>query len=133
MPDVPRGLLTPFQRDQRRDFASGTGPALLESKVVQVLATEGQTPRSSGELPWRTAFGAGFHLLRHQRNDDALAGLAHVYARDPLRRWLPEAALLEVSVTRQDAGLFLSIRYKEASLGVASAPERTSLTVDLSF
>jgi hypothetical protein len=40
MSNPVRGLLTPFQRDQRRDVASGTGPALLESKVVQVLATE---------------------------------------------------------------------------------------------
>ncbi len=44
-------LLIPFRRDKKRDFASGSGEALLASKVRQALLTEGATPRSSGELP----------------------------------------------------------------------------------
>ena len=31
------GLLTPFRRDRKRDFASGRGPELLRSKVLQAL------------------------------------------------------------------------------------------------
>ncbi len=117
MPDPIRGLLVPFRRDKKRDFASGAGPELLASKVVQVLGTEGETPWSSGELPWRTAFGSPFHLLRHQKNDEVLAGLARVHARDALRRWLPEAELLEVTVTQQDGALYVRIRFREAALG----------------
>ena len=62
-----RGLIAPFRRDKKRDFASGSGPDLLRAKVLQALLTEGAGPRSSGELPWRTSFGAGLHLLRHQQ------------------------------------------------------------------
>jgi len=109
-----RGLLVPFRRDKKRDFASGTGADMLASKVLQALMTCGATPRSSGELPWRTAFGAGLDLLRHQRNDAALAELARVQVRDALKRWVPEAELVEVSVNREDASLLLRVRFRPA-------------------
>jgi hypothetical protein len=50
------GILVPFRRDKKRDFATGSGEVLLASKVRQALLTEGTTPRSSGELPWRTSY-----------------------------------------------------------------------------
>ena len=75
MSQEAQNLLVPFRRDKKRDFASGSGPDLLRAKVLQALLTEGAGPRSSGELPWRTSFGAGLHLLRHQRNDDALRAI----------------------------------------------------------
>jgi hypothetical protein len=110
-----RGVLAPFRRDRKRDFASDDGDALLASKVLQVLATEGATPRSSGELPWRTAFGTPLHLLRHQRNDAALAELARVYIRDALRKWLPEATVVGIGVLRDGPELALRVRYRATS------------------
>jgi hypothetical protein len=117
----PKGLLTPFMRDRKRDFASATGPELLASKVVQVIATEGDTAASGGELPWRTAFGSGFQTLRHQNSNDALAALGHVYARDGLGRWVPEAELIGVTVTRDGGALYVRVRFRAASLGAHGA------------
>src|ERR1700759_2191501 len=114
MDDSPTGLLTPLRRDQKRDFASGSGPELLRSKVIQALATEGETPRSTGELPWRTAFGSGLHLLRHQRNDEGLSALAQIYIRDALQGWVPEVEIVAVVVIREDGELKLTVRYREA-------------------
>jgi hypothetical protein len=114
MPTDTQNLLIPFRRDRKRDFASGAGGDLLASKVMQALMTRGFTPSSSGELPWRTAFGAGLDLLRHQRNDAALAELARVHVRDAIRRWVPEAELVGVSVTRKDASLLLRVRFRAA-------------------
>mgnify|MGYP001248749803 FL=1 len=108
------GVLTPFRRDRKRDFASGDGEELLASKVEQLLATEGATARSSGELPWRTAFGTPLQLMRHQNNDAILAELARVYVRDALRKWLPEAEVVEVSVSRDGSTLALLVRFKAA-------------------
>ena len=51
-------IRTPLRRDKKRDFASGFGDELTESKVRQVLLTEGAGPHGSGELPWRTGFGS---------------------------------------------------------------------------
>lgn len=110
-----RGLLAPFRRDRKRDFASDDGDELLASKVLEVLATEGATARSSGELPWRTAFGTPLQLLRHQNNDVALAELARVYVRDALRRWVPEAQVVHVTVLRDDVTLGLRVRFRAAS------------------
>lgn len=129
MNDPPTGLLTPLRRDQKRDFASGRGPELLRSKVIQALATEGETPRSTGELPWRTAFGSGLHLLRHQGNDDVLASLAQVYVRDALQRWVPEIELVAVTVMRQDAELRLEVRYRDAGQPSATINEATLVLV----
>ena len=127
------GLLTPFRRDRKRDFASGAGDELLASKVLQALMTAGATPRSSGELPWRTAFGAGLDLLRHQRNDAALAELARVQVRDTLGRWVPEAELVEVAVTREDATLQLRVRFRPARRQgrAAEPPAEVALPLDV--
>lgn len=106
-------LLTPFRRDRKRDFAVGSGEALLASKVRQALLTEGATARSSGELPWRTNFGAGLALLRHQRNDDALRELARVYVREALKRWVPSAQLVSLEVTQDGPSLTLRVHVRE--------------------
>jgi phage baseplate assembly protein W len=125
------GLLTPFRRDRKRDFASGSGEDLLASKVLQALMTNGSTPRSSGELPWRTSFGAGLELLRHQRNDAALAELARVHVRDTLKRWVPEAELVEIAVTREDATLQLRVRFRPARRQGRSTETPAEVTLPL--
>ncbi|ATB45948.1 GPW/gp25 family protein [Corallococcus macrosporus] len=113
MSRVLQNLLVPFGRDKKRDFASGTGAELLASKVRQVLLTEGTTPHSTGELPWRTSFGAGLSRLRHQRNDTVLAELARVYVRDALARWLPGVQLVQIRVEQDAAILTLHVRVRE--------------------
>jgi phage baseplate assembly protein W len=113
---APSNLLTPFRRDKKRDFAVGSGEALLASKVRQALLTDGATPRSSGELPWRTNFGAGLALLRHQRNDAVLGELAQVYVRDALARWVPGAQLLGVEFQQSGPSLNLRVRVREGAL-----------------
>ncbi|MBI5535982.1 MAG: hypothetical protein HY898_24895 [Deltaproteobacteria bacterium] len=121
------GVLIPFRRDRKRDFASGDDEELLASKVEQVLATEGATNRSSGELPWRTAFGCQVHLLRHQRNDAVLAELARVYVRDALRKWLPEAQILELGVARDGSTVTIRLRYR----ATAASSRTRSLSIPI--
>lgn len=125
MTEKARNILIPFRRDQKRDFASGAGVDLLRSKVVQALMTEGATAQSQGELPWRTAFGAGLQRLRHQRNDAALSELARVYVRDALRRWVPEAEITELNVTRNDANLNVQLRVRDRGTNTEAVVEVT--------
>ena len=130
MPQELANLLIPFRRDKKRDFASGTGPDILRSKVLQTLLTQGATSRSSGELPWRTAFGAGLEILRHQRSDAALAELARVQIRDALRRWVPEADVVGVRVERSDATLELRVRVRDSGRSSAAGDtEELALTI----
>ncbi len=111
-----RGLFVPFQRDRARDFASVTGPDLLRAKVLQVLSTQGAGPRSGGELPWRTNFGASLDLLRHQRNDRALAELARFKIEEALRRWLPDVRLCALDISGQDNTLVIRLRVQQSPL-----------------
>ena len=121
----PFGLIIPFRRDRKRDWAAGSGADLLRSKVLQALATEGATPVSQGELPWRTSFGAGLERLRHQRNDSALAELARVYVRDALRRWVPSAEVTSLEVARDGASLTIRLRVRERATGAEADVEVT--------
>ena len=87
--------------------------------------TEGATPQSQGELPWRTAFGAGLARLRHQRNEAALAELARVYIRDALRRWAHEAEVADIKITQDDAGLNIAVRVRKKTTGTDISAEVT--------
>ena len=109
---VARNLLIPFRRDRKRDLATGDGEALLASKVRQLLLTEGSTSRSSGELPWRTNFGAALGLLRHGSNDAAVAELARVRAREALSRWIGNSDIFSIDSVSNDSVLTLRVRVR---------------------
>lgn len=123
MPNDNRNLLAPFRRDKKNDFASGSDADLLRSKVLQAIMTRGATPNSSGEMPWRTAFGSGLELLRHQRNDHALAELARIYIRDTLRKWVPEVELVSTFIDREEVGLLARIRFRPTQTGASNVSE----------
>lgn len=108
----PRSLLVPFRRDRKRDFASGSEDVLLASQVRQAILTEGTTATTSGELPWRTSFGAALALLRYQSNDGVLGELARVLVRDALQRWVPRAELLDLEVVQTEATLSLRLHVR---------------------
>lgn len=105
-----RSLLPPLRRDRQHDFVTGQGQTLRRTQVEQVLLTRGATPQGSGELPWRTAFGAGLDGLRHQPNDAALVELARVQVRDALQRWLPQARVVKIDVHAHQTSLRIEIQ-----------------------
>jgi phage baseplate assembly protein W len=108
------GLLRPFRRDLKADFAATGGAAVVQSAVGQVLGTVGASDFTQGELPWRTEFGSLLHLLRHQKNDVVLQELARVYVVDALKRWEPRVLVTSVDVAReqQDGENVLAIRLR---------------------
>lgn len=108
-----RGLIAPFRRDKKRDFASAGGEELVRSAVMQVLGTVGASDFTQGELPWRTEFGSLLNLLRHKRNDIVLRELARVYVRDAIRKWEPRVVVTGMDIQRLDPdGNKLSIRLR---------------------
>jgi phage baseplate assembly protein W len=115
-PFLGRGLVHPFQRDRRSDFAAAERETLVRSAVGQVLATAASSDFTEGELPFRTEFGSLLHLLRHHRNDATLQELARVYVVDALKRWEPRVQVTRVQVTRErDRGenvLAIRLRYR---------------------
>lgn len=108
------GLLRPFRRDLKADFAADDGERLVRSAVGQILGTMAGSDFTQGELPWRTEFGSLLHLLRHQKNDAVLQELARVYVVDALKRWEPRVVVTSVRVTRerQDGENVVAIRLR---------------------
>lgn len=84
-----RGLLHPFRRDGKTDFANGEGIELVKSCVRQILGMRAASGTMAGELPWRPELGSKFYLLKHRKNNLALSELATAYAGEALGRWEP--------------------------------------------
>ncbi len=84
-----RGLLTPFRRDGKGDFANSSGVELVRSNLRQVLHTTASSASTQGELPWRPEFGSLFELLRFRNLDEVTIELARTYLIDAIKTWLP--------------------------------------------
>jgi len=108
------GLLRPFRRDQKADFAAAGGEQLIRSAIGQILGTAGSSDFTQGEVPWRTEFGSLLHVLRHQKNDSVLQELARVYVVDALKRWEPRVVVTAVQAARDrhDVVNVLAIRLR---------------------
>lgn len=50
------GLLRPFRRDLKADFAADGGERLVRSAVGQILCTMASSDFTQGEVPWRTDY-----------------------------------------------------------------------------
>lgn len=94
------GIVTPFRRTAN-DISAAGGAALVRSCVSQILGTRCDSPISSGELPWRTDFGALLSQLRHLPNDFMLLELARAYVADAVQRWEPRVVVTAVSVIQK--------------------------------
>lgn len=107
-----RGILLPFRRDQKNDFANGVGLELVKSSVRQILMTKARSVRGGGELPWRTEFGSWLHLLRHRMNNRFVAQeIARTYVLDALHRWESRVQVTDVSIESEGRTLTLKVVY----------------------
>lgn len=89
------GIIRPFQRDKKNDFANASGPRLVRSTVGQILGTQAEGEVANGELPWRHGFGSQMYLLKH-RKGRIVAELGRQYAQDALARWEPRVVVTQV-------------------------------------
>jgi phage baseplate assembly protein W len=88
------GLLRPFRRTSKSDFATASGVPEVLSGIGQLLGTP------LGHLPWRGNFGAALDDLRHKNNTDVLGELARVRVEQAIRRYTTRATLKKVTVVR---------------------------------
>lgn len=95
------GLIRPFRRDEKNDFANAGGLDLVRACVGQILGMRGSNQRLQGELEWAPERGSLLYLLRHKGNDVVLQQLARVYVVDCLREFEPRVATRSVVVTRE--------------------------------
>lgn len=93
-----RGIIRPFRRDAKNDFANASGRALVAACAGQILGTRARGPKASGELRWRGAFGSRLYQLRHKPINTTTRELARHYAREDLARWEPRLVVVTVDL-----------------------------------
>lgn len=97
------GLVRPFQRDAKSDFANASGVDLVKACVGQILGMVGTSPKQQGELEWDPERGSVLYLLRHQQNNLVLQELGRLYVVDALRKWEPRIRVKRAQITRDRA------------------------------
>lgn len=82
------GIVCPFQRDGKGDFANDGGTRLLSSDIGELLGIIGPTPSRPGELPWRTDVGSNLHSLRHRKlHSELIRALAEQMTAGTVRQF----------------------------------------------
>lgn len=106
------GLLQPFRRDRKRDFANAQGLDLVRACVAQVLGTQcSDASGYAGEIPWRPEFGSSLYRLRHKKGV-VLQELARLYVADALARWEPRVRVSRVDIEHDLTSRTLTIRLR---------------------
>lgn len=126
------GLIRPFRRDQKNDFANAAGLSLIETTAGQILGTRCDGPRSAGELPWRTEFGSRLFLLRHKPINSSTRELARFYAQECLQKWEPRIVVTGAKLSREPSrprALVIRVGFNAIDRNVAG--NRVILPADL--
>jgi len=82
------GIVCPFQRDGKGDFANDTGLRLLKSDIGELLGIVGPSNIEPGELPWDPDRGSRIDTLRHRGlHTEMTRALAEQYTSETIRRY----------------------------------------------
>lgn len=108
------GLLSPFRRDGKTDFAAAGGTTNIESSIRNILGTR------KGELRWRPDFGSELYRLKHMTADD-VPDLAIYYVIDALTKWEKRIIVQDVIAEKSVEGdaLFVDVFYSIISQNVS--------------
>jgi hypothetical protein len=118
-----RGLLCPFQRDQKGDFANGGGIGLLASDVGELLGIAGPYGDLPGEVPWRTDLGSRLDALRHrQMHAEIVRARAEHMTAGVLRKFEKRVRSSAVQVLPGTADGSLTVRFSFTTFDGTQGP-----------
>lgn len=110
-----QGLICPFQRDGKGDFAHESGVGLVNSNLAEAIGIIGPIGSSPGEVPWRGGLGSQLHTLRHRHlHSDLLQATASHMVAGAARAAIQGVIVGPVSVETDDSKLFLRMKYRLA-------------------
>jgi len=116
-----RGIVCPFQRDGKGDFANTAGMRLLKSDIGELVGVIGSSPTEPGELPWDPDRGSRIRALRHRRlHLEMTRALAEQYTATPIRVYERRVRVGPVTVDRETENTLridLSFAPKTAQVG----------------
>ena len=99
---IGNGVLCPFRRDGKGDFANGSGLELLKSDVGTLLGLVGSSATEPGELPWDPDRGSRLPMLKHRHlHSEMTRALADQLTSGVLRTYEPRVRPGRVRVTTE--------------------------------
>ena len=117
-----RGIVTPFQRDNKGDFANASGTDVLNSDVGELLGIIGPTQDSPGELLWRCDLGSRLHTLRHRKlHSELVRATAEQMTAGVVREYEPRVRVGPSTVTVDDDNNTMQIAFSYKPIGTSDA------------
>jgi phage baseplate assembly protein W len=126
------GLITPFQRDNIGDLANGSGTAVLDADIGELLGIQGPTPGEPGEVAWRPELGSRLHTLRHRKlHSELVRATAEQMIVSVMRQYENRVRITSITVAPNDGNNTMEIRLNYQPLGVSSSQGGTvSFTIE---
>jgi phage baseplate assembly protein W len=121
---IGRGILCPFRRDGKGDFANSGGLDVLRSDVGELLGVQAATQTEPGELAWDMDRGSNFLPLKHRGlHSTMLEALADQSASSAIIKYEPRARVIRVQTTTEEETLRCHVTYQP--LGYLRSDEQT--------
>lgn len=121
------GIILPFRRDGKHDFANSVGLDMVRSSAYVILSTLCSGPENEGEIRWNQHLGTQLPLMRHRNfNDETVRELAVHYGFDGLSSNDPRIILSNVNIIKKVNENKLTIKFTYTIAGESSVFLRSS-------
>jgi hypothetical protein len=112
------GIVCPFQRDSKGDFAHDAGRRLLASDIGELFGILGPAGATGGEVPWRMELGSRLSVLRHRHvHSEMVRATAEAMTAGVIQRWEPRVRLGPTAVEPGDDGVSINVRLSYTPIG----------------
>jgi phage baseplate assembly protein W len=113
------GIVCPFQRDAKGDFAHDGGLRVLRSDISELIGILGPTATQPGELAWRADLGTNLHSLRHRKlHSELVRATAEAMIGGALRTFEDRVRVGPTRVSTSASTSTLTVRQTVTPLGV---------------
>jgi hypothetical protein len=115
------GIICPFQRDGKGDFAHADGLDLLRSDIGELIGVIGPTTQQPGELPWNTELGSRVLTMKHRGlHAEMIRATADQLVSAPVRMWEKRARARSTEVVVDENSQSLRISFSYVPIGKRS-------------
>lgn len=112
------GIICPFQRDGKGDFAHAGGGRLLTSDIGELLGIIGPVGVRGGEVPWRMEMGSNLQSLRHRRTHSELVrATAEAMTAGVIKKYEPRVRAGASTAEPGDDGQSIQVRLSYQPVG----------------
>lgn len=106
-----RGIILPFRRDAKNDFANASGLAVIKSNIRQIVLTGCAEESAAGEVPWDSTLGSRAQTVVHRNSTPGLEEVQRHFIVDAVKRQEPRARITRARVSRVKTRTEILIRF----------------------